>query len=122
MRIVIDFSNRKYRLTRNEILFLDKCFQLLMNQHSEHEWITEPFVETKGVISLLPLGIKKTLVLEKEKPDVFISTDKLNKKTSARFRQALFYNQEFENVQKNGNSLQSADLIITSSGALKKKL
>ena len=122
MRIVIDFSNRKYGLTRNEILFLDKCFQLLMNQHSEHQWITEPFAETKGVISLLPLGIKKTLLLERVKPDVFISADKLNKKTSARFRQVSFYNQEFESVQKNGNRLQSADLIITSSGALKKKL
>ena len=122
MQIVIDFSNREYRLTLNEIFYLDKCFQLLVKEHPEHEWIFDPFEKTKGVISLLPLGIKRSLVLEKLQPALTISTSVVYKKINNGIKQFTFYSQDYGDNRKEGKLLQIPDLVITTSASLKKKM
>ena len=122
MRIAIEISNRKYRLTPNEIFFLDKCFQLLLNNYPEHEWITNPFEETKGVISLLPMGIKMKLLLDRLNPQLLITSGEVYKKSSTNYRQIFFYNQAYEPLKKESGGLQHPDLIITTSEVLKKKI
>ena len=122
MRIVLNFSNNQYRLTLNEIFFLDKCFQLLIKEQSEHEWIQEPFQETKGVISLLPLGIKKSIILDKLKPQLLITTGEVCKKNSTALKQIFFFNQCYEAYGRDKKSLQYPSTIVTTSSTQKRKI
>ncbi len=122
MRILLDLSINKYELTPNEFFFLSKCFQLLTNEHPEHEWIIDPFQKTKGAISLLPLGIKKTLLLERLHPQVLITTGEVIKKSADNFKQVFFYNQEYEKNKKDNSALRHPSLIVTTSTTLKKKI
>jgi len=122
MRIAIDVSNKEYGLTPNEILYLDKCFQLLLSHHPEHEWIFDPFRETKGVISLLPVGIKKSMILDKLNLHALITAGRPLKKPGTKFRRLFFLNQQSEFNKKNGDVLQQQDLIITTSEVLKKRI
>jgi len=122
MRIVINFSNNQYRLTPNEIFFLDKCFQLLVKEQSEHKWIPEPFAETKGAISLLPVGIKKSIILDKLNAELLITTGEVYKKKSAALNQIFFFNQSYESYTKDKNLLQYPSIIITTSFTQKKKI
>jgi len=122
MRILLDLSINKYGLTPNEIFFLSKCFQLLTKEHPEHEWIFDPFQKTKGAISLLPLGIKKTLLLERLQPQVLITTGEVLKKSTGNFKQIYFYNQENEKNKKDNSALRHPSLIVTTSTTLKKKI
>jgi glycosyltransferase involved in cell wall biosynthesis len=122
MRVVIDISNKKYRLTINEIFFLDKCFQLLLNNYPEHEWILNPFEETKGIISILPMGIKKSLLLGKLNSPLLITTGEAYKNSNRNSKQIFFYNQAFESYKKESGNLQHPELIITSSEVLRKKI
>ena len=122
MRIVIDFSGSQYRLTPNEIFFLDNCFQLLVKDQPQHEWVIEPFAETKGAISLLPLGIKKSLLLEKINPRLLITTAELKKKSLTALKQIFFYYQSYESYNKEKKSPRNASLVITTSPNLREKI
>jgi glycosyltransferase involved in cell wall biosynthesis len=121
MRIVVDFSSHQYRLTPNEIFFLDKCFQLLTKEQSEHEWIPEPFSKTKGVISLLPLGIKKSIVLDRIKPQLLITTGEVLKNSQGS-KQIFFFQQAYEKSIQQRRLLVYPSLIITASSSLRKKI
>ena len=122
MRIVIDFSSNLYSLTPNEIFFLDKCFQLLAKQYAEHEWILEPVQETKGITSLLPLGIKKSIVLDRLKANVFITSGEVYKKNSTALKQIFFFNQRSEQALGKRNAFRYPAAIVTTSPKLKKTL
>jgi len=122
MRIVIDFSNYQYKLTPNEIFFLDKCFQLLVKEQSEHTWMPEPFAETKGVISLLPVGIKKSVLLDKLNAQILITTGEVYKKKSVALNQIFFLNQSYESYSKEKKFLQYPSVIVTTSPTQKKKI
>ena len=126
MRIVVDTlsensnNNNRDGLTLNEIYFLDKSFQLLMTRYPEHEWITDAFDVTKGAISLLPLGIKKRMVLEKLKPDVFVTAIGANK--SSPFKQIIFLRENFDLNKIDTSRIPSASVIITTSTQLKNQI
>jgi len=122
MRVVIDFSNYQYKLTPNEIFFLDKCFQLLVKEQSEHTWMPEPFAETKGVISLLPVGIKKSVMLDKLNAQILITTGEVYKKNSVALNQIFFFNQAYESYIKDKKLLQYPSKIVTTSFTQKKKI
>lgn len=122
MRLVIDSINENNGLTLNEIFFLDKCFQLMVNDHPEQQWIFEPFAKTKGLISLLPVGIKKTLVLRKLKPDVLITSVEMHGTFPSKYRQLFFYNQYFEKRRRGKEEPGKNSMLVTTSAALKKKI
>ena len=126
MRIVIDSlrentDSYRYGLTLNEIFFLDKSFQLLQNRYPQHEWITSAFDVTKGAISLLPLGIKKTMLLERMKPGVFVTTIG-SQKSSAPFKQIIFLRESFDVNKIESERLSSNSVIITTSIEVKKQI
>ncbi len=122
MHIVIDFSNNQYRLTPNEIFFLDKCFQLLVKEQSEHKWTLEPFAETKGIISLLPLGIKKSIVLNRLNAQLFITSGEVYKKDTPGLNEIFFFNQGYEKYGNEKKTLRYPALIVTISDTLRKKI
>src|SRR5215831_1613710 len=95
MRIFIDTQPSSIGLTLNETLFLDKCFQLLMDHYPNHQWFIDVEEKTNGIISLLPVGIKKKMQLKKYQPDVLISASS-NVVIQAAYKQIVFINQQFE--------------------------
>ena len=126
MRIVVDTlseisNNNRDGLTLNEIYFLDKSFQLLMARYPEHEWITDAFDVTKGAISLLPLGIKKRMVLERLKPDVFVTAIGANRPSSS-FKQIIFLRENFDVSKMDTSRYPSTSIIITTSAQLKNQI
>ncbi len=122
MRIVVHSLNEHYGLTLNEIYFLDKCFQLVVQDHPDHEWIFDALAETKGLISLLPLGIKKSLVIKKLDPAVIITQPESKIESRGKYCQLLFWNQYFNSKEKPVLKLPARSFIVTTSEALKKKI
>jgi len=120
MRILIDTLQSPSRLTLNEIFYLDKCFQLLMNEHTQHQWLIDVGETTKGIISLLPVGIKKTIAWKKLRPDILIeASGDLSIQKS--FRQITFFNQRFEaNAPK--MKLDGAHVGVTTSTWMKNRI
>jgi glycosyltransferase involved in cell wall biosynthesis len=122
MRILIDSFNLRSGLTLNEIFFLDKCFQLLMKDHPEHEWLYGFNVETKGAISLLPVGIKKAIAFKKIQPDVFITSIGSNRQNYKSKKQIVFYNQQSDVGKNKAITLGNAHTIVATSEQIKRHI
>src|SRR4051812_19506364 len=122
MRILIDSFNQQSVLTLNEIFFLDKCFQLLMKDHPEHEWIYGFDVETKGLNSLLPVGIKKRIAFNKIQPDVFVTTAGWKSENYRCKNEIIFYNQQFHLDKNSARVFKSARTIVITAEELKQQM
>jgi len=120
MRIFIDTLPSTVGLTPNETLYLDKCFQLLMQHHPNHQWFIDVEEKTNGIISLLPVGIKKKMQLKRYQPDILISASS-NVVIQPSYKQIVFINQQFEPGKKKIR-LNSSHVAVTTSAWLKKKL
>src|SRR6476469_1986181 len=112
MRILIDTLHSESRLTLNEILYLDKSFQLLMDHYPQHQWVIEIKETTKGIISLLPVGIKKSMAWKKFRPDVLVSAggDLTVQKS---FNQIIFFNQHFDAIKHPKIELDAHHIAVT---------
>ena len=120
MRILVDTLQSPSRLTLNEIFYLDKCFQLLMAEHTQHQWLIDVGESTKGIISLLPVGIKKTIAWKKLQPDVLIeASGDLSYQKS--FRQIIFINQLFDPASSK-LKLDNSHIGVTTSTRIQKKI
>src|SRR6476620_6710817 len=112
MRILIDTQHSQSRLTLNEIFYLDKSFQLLMNDYTQYQWMVETEGTTKGIISLLPVGIKKSLAWRKLKPDVLISAGG-DLSIQKSFKQIIFFNQQFDATKHPRIELDANHIAVT---------
>ena len=121
MRIAINLVKKNTALSGNEIFFLDKIIEGLTVKYPEHEWASIPAKETKGLVSLFPLGIKKYLQ-QKPESDVLISTSPVKKKFSGSKRLILFCSQHYLFNKTKDKFPAETDLIITTSDFMKRKL
>src|SRR5947209_20204361 len=119
MRIFIDTKELKFGLTLNEIFYLDKCFQLLINRHPNHQWLNDVEEKTTGIISLLPVGIKKAWHIRKYRPDLLISASP-NFDFQPSLKQIVFINEHFLSRKKKKIHLDAWHVAVTTSAALKK--
>ena len=121
MRIFIDTLPSTIGLTPNETLYLDKCFQLLMQHYPSHEWFIDVEEKTNGIISLLPVGIKKKMLLKRYQPHVLISASS-DIQIQPSYKQIVFANQQFDFSKKKKMQLDSSHVAVMNSESLKKKL
>jgi hypothetical protein len=121
MRILIDTLHSQSRLTLNEIFYLDKSFQLLMNHYTQHHWMIETEGTTKGIISLLPVGIKKGIERKKLQPDVLISAGG-DLSIQKSFKQIIFFDQHFDATKHPRIELDALHVGVTSSIDIQKLL
>ena len=92
-----------------------------MNDYTQHHWVIETEGTTKGIISLLPVGIKKAVERKKLQPDVLISAGG-DLSIQKSFKQIIFFNQEFDTSKHPRIELDARHIGVTSSTHIQKLL
>jgi glycosyltransferase involved in cell wall biosynthesis len=92
-----------------------------MDHYPNHQWFIDVEEKTNGIISLLPMGIKKKMQLKKYQPDVLISASP-DVTIQQLYRQIVFINLQFEFGKKTKMQLDASHVAVTTSATLKKKL